>query len=227
MKKKISILIGVVIVAILIGTYFQVWQYIKPELLKEYIEGFGVWAPIIYCLLYVVAVFIPHAGTAMTVVGGLLFKPLLGTLLVITISTLGSVLPFILAKKYGRERIKAKIEKTKYKKYLKYTDKNSFMFVLYMRLIPAIPYELQNYIIGLVDISVGKFILATAVGLLPGTFALIYLGNTITDVSTSKILILIAISLFALLLPIVLKKYTNAKQVMEGRKNDKKDKKNI
>ena len=58
-------------------------------------------------------------------------------------------------------------------------------------------YELQNYIAGLVDISVTKFILATFIGLLPGTFFLIYLGNTLTDIQPSKLIFLGIISLFA------------------------------
>lgn len=215
MKKKNMILSVFLALAIIAIIYFQAWQYIKPELLKTYIEGFGIWIPIIYCLIYLVAVFIPYAGTAMTVVGGLLFAPLFGTILVITISSVGSVLPFFIAKKYGRKRIKEKIEKTKYKKYLDTTDENSFMFALYMRLIPLIPYELQNYILGLVDISAGKFILATFIGLLPGTFMLIYLGNTITDVSTEKLIVLVAVSLFAILLPLVLKKFTKAKEILK------------
>lgn len=214
MKKKTIILSIILALVLLIGIYFQVWQYIKPDVLKTYIEGFGIWTPIVYSLIYLVAVFIPHAGTAMTVVGGLIFEPFFGTVLVITISSLGSVLPFLIAKKYGRKRIQAKIEKTKYKKYLDRADENSFMFILYMRLIPLIPYELQNYIAGLVNISIGKFILATFIGLLPGTFALIYLGNTITGVSPSKLIFLALISLLAILLPIVLKKYTKAKEML-------------
>ena len=214
MKKKTIILSVVLVLAILSSAYFRVWHYVKPDLMKTYLEGFGVWLPIVYCLIYVVAVFIPYMGTAMTVVGGLLFAPLFGTILVICISTLGSVLPFLIAKRYGRERIKARIERTKYKKYLVRTDENSFMFVLYMRLIPIIPYELQNYIVGLVDITTTRFILATFVGLLPGTFFLIYLGNTLTDVSVSKVVVLGIISLFALLLPVVLKKYTRAKELL-------------
>lgn len=215
MKNKtiIAAIIGVLAVATII--YFQLWQYIKPNILKEYLESFGIWTPIVYCLLYLVAVFIPHAGTAMTIVGGLLFAPLFGTALVIVISTLGSVFPFLLAKKYGRERIKSRIEKTKYKKYLHHTDKNSFMFVLYLRLLPIMPYELQNYVIGLVDISITNFIIATFVGLLPGTFMLVYLGNTITDISRTNIIILVSVSIFALVLPIVLKKYTNSKKILE------------
>ncbi|MCK5107742.1 MAG: TVP38/TMEM64 family protein [Nanoarchaeota archaeon] len=215
MKKRIIIPSIILILAISSSIYFRIWQYIQPEIIKTYIEGFGVWIPVIYCLLYLIAVFIPHAGTAMTIVGGLLFTPAFGTALVITISSVGSIFPFLIAKKFGRERIKSKIEKTKYKKYLNRTDENSFMFILYMRLIPLIPYELQNYIAGLIDISVGKFILATFIGLLPGTFALIYLGNTLTDIQPSKLIILGLISLFALLLPLVLKKFTKAKEILQ------------
>jgi len=216
MIKKKTIFI-IIILALLLGLiiYFRVWNYFEPGMIKTYLDSFGVWTPIIYCLLYSIAVFIPYAGTIMTVVGGMLFSPVLGTALVITISSLGSILPFLLAKKLGRERIKRKLKNTKYKKFLHHTDKNSFMYVLYMRLIPIIPYELQNYIIGLVDISVTKFFIATFVGLLPGTFFLIYLGNTLTDISTTKLIILGLISLFALLLPIVLKKFTKAEEILD------------
>ncbi len=217
MKRKSIILSVFFVLVIASGIYFKIWQYIQPNILKTYIEGFGVWIPIVYSLIYLVAVFIPYAGTAMTVIGGLLFTPAFGTILVIIVSSLGSVFPFLIAKNYGRKRIKAKIEKTKYKKYLDRTDENSFMFVLYMRLIPIIPYELQNYICGLVDISVGKFILATFIGLLPGTFTLIYLGNTITDAQPIKLIILGVLCLFALLLPIALKKFTKAKDILEGK----------
>lgn len=215
MKKKSIILGAILILALIVAVYFQVWQYIKPNLVKTYIEGFGAWAPIVYSLIYLVAVFIPHTATAMTFIGSLLFNPLFGTALVITLSSIWSIFPFLIAKKYGRKYVQAKIEKTKYKKYLNRTDENSFIFVLYLRLIPAIPYELQNYIIGLVDISIGKFILATFIGLLPGTFTIMYLGSTIRDTNPVKIIILIAISLFAILLPIVLKKFTKAKEILE------------
>lgn len=215
MKTKHIILIVILMLVIICCAYFQVWNYIKPEIIKSHIEGFGPWTVVVYCLIYLVAVFIPYTGTAMTVVGGLLFDPLMGTALVITISSLGSAFPFLVAKHVGRKRIQARLEQSKYKKYLDRTDQNSFMFVLYMRLIPGIPYELQNYIIGLVDISVPRFILATFIGLLPGTFMLMYLGNTLTDVQPGKLIILGAISLFALLLPWALKKFTKAKEVLE------------
>lgn len=214
---------GVALLIIIALIFFKPWQYINPEGIKTYLESFGPWTPIVYSLLYLVAVFIPHAGTAMTVVGGLLFNPLFGTLLVITVSSLGSVFPFLLARKYGRTYVKKKLKDHKYEKYLHKTDDNSFIFALYMRLIPGIPYELQSYIIGLVDISVPKFILATFVGLLPGTFVLVYLGNTITDLSLTNIIILVASSLVAILLPIILKKYTKAKKILHL--NDNKEEK--
>jgi len=214
-NKKTITISTILSLLIVIGTYFQVWQYAKPEIIKTYIESFGVWAPIIYSIIYFIAVFIPYAGTAMTIIGGVLFDPLFGTILVITISSIGSIAPFLIAKKIGREKIKNKIEKTKYKKYLEKTDKNSFMFILYMRLTPIIPYELQNYIAGLIDISILKYFIATFVGLLPGTFMLIYLGNTLTDIQPYKLIILGIISLFAIVLPLTLNKFTKPKEIKE------------
>lgn len=214
MRKKFLFLGLLFAFLVFAAVFFRVWEFIRPEVIKSYIEGYGVWVPVVYCLLYLVAVFIPHAGTAMTVVGGLLFAPFFGTFLVITVSSLGSVLPFLLAKRFARKSIQRWIEKTRYKKYLDRADENGFLFALYMRLVPLIPYELQNYILGLVDISTSRFILATFVGLLPGTFFLVYLGNTLTDIRPSKLIILGVISLFALLLPLVLKKYTRAKEIL-------------
>lgn len=215
MKKKTILLGSLALIILFLVVYFKPWQLIDPEVITTYLESFGPWTPIVYSLLYLIAVFIPHAGTAMTVVGGLLFNPVFGTLLVITVSSLGSVGPFLLARKYGRNYVKKKLKNHKFEKYLNKTDRNSFMFALYMRLIPGIPYELQSYIIGLVDISIPKFILATFVGLLPGTFVLVYLGNTITNLSTTNIVILIASGLVAVLLPVILKRFTNAKEVLE------------
>lgn len=215
MKKKTIILSVVLILAIISSIYFQIWQYIHPTLIKTTIEGYGVWTPIVFCLLYMIAVFIPYAATVMTLVAGLLFAPLFGTVLVITVASLGSVFPFLVARSVGRKRIQERIEKTKYRKYLTHTDNNSFMFVLYMRLIPIIPFELQNYIIGLVSISTPKYILATFVGLLPSVFFLIYLGNTLTDIQPSKLIFLGIISLFALLIPLALKKFTKAKEILQ------------
>ncbi len=172
--------------------------------------------PIIYSLLYVLAVFIPYAGTTMTIIGGTLFSPLVGTVLVITLSSFASVLPFLLAKKLAREKIQHKLEHSKYKKYVHHTDNNSFMFALYMRLLPIIPYELQNYILGLIDISTPQFIVATFVGLLPGTFFLIYLGNTLVDIRPTKLAMLGLLTLFSILLPFIIKKYTRAEEIVEG-----------
>ena len=215
MNKK-NIFFGLLIIIFLaIIFYFKHRQYINPELLRIYFEGFGIWTPIIYGFIYLIAVFIPYAGTTMTIVGGLIFAPLFGTLFVITLTSLGSVLPFLLSKHLGRKYIESKFKKTKYEKYLTTTDENSFMFALYMRLIPLIPYELQNYILGLIDISTSNFIIATFFGLLPGTFVLIYLGNTLTDLQPTKIVILAIISLFSILLPVALKKFTKAKEVLQ------------
>jgi uncharacterized membrane protein YdjX (TVP38/TMEM64 family) len=53
--------------------------------------------------------------------------------------------------------------------------------VLLMRLVPILPWEVQNYVAGLTQIAIPKYLIATALGIVPGSAALVFLGESITD----------------------------------------------
>ena len=71
---------------------------------------------------------------------------------------------------------------------------NSFRFVLLLRLIPVVPWEMQTYIAGLTPISIPKFLIATALGSAPGTFLLVFLGASITDATSPQFRIALALN---------------------------------
>jgi uncharacterized membrane protein YdjX (TVP38/TMEM64 family) len=181
---------------------FNVSQYIQPEIIKEFIVGFGSFAIITYIILYAIAMFIPYLGPVMSVTGGLVFGTLLGTIITVIVATLTSTLPFLLSRKLGKKWVEKKLEGTKFENYADKAKKNDFLFVLYMRLIPVLPYELQNYVAGLTNISIPKFMLATFLGILPGTFALTFLGESITDIGSTQFWIAILIFTIAFIVPI-------------------------
>jgi uncharacterized membrane protein YdjX (TVP38/TMEM64 family) len=213
--KKILLGSGVLLLALSI--YFQVWQYIVPDVIQAFVEQFGPFAPLIYIILYAIAMFVPLLGTLMSIVGGLVFGPLYGTLLTIFAATVTSVLPFLVAKKYGREKIQAKLATSKYAKLATKADKNNFLFVFYLRLIPVMPYEVQNYVAGLTNISIPKFMLATMLGILPITFALNLLGDSLTDIASPKFLLAVAVMLVSIILPLgirYLHKKNNKKSIV-------------
>lgn len=212
MKSKPFLL---VIPILLLVTLFFITKQVSPVVIQTYFEGFGTWTLVAYIVAYAIAVWIPHVATIMTIVGGLLFGPVFATILVILLSTFASALPFLFARRAAKKEVKNWLKAKGHQKYIHNVNKNSFLYVLYLRLLPILPYELQNYLIGLTNISLRNFFLATFVGLLPGTLALALLGETIADTSTTNIIILITVTLVAAVIPWLIKRYGEPKKILE------------
>lgn len=203
MKSLKWVALGVVLVSfIALGFHFDLHEYVKPEVIKDFVVSFGILAPVIYVLLYAIANFIPYLAPVMSITGGLAFGTVKGTLLTVFAATVTSAFPFLTARKLGREWVNEKMQGTKYEKYTQKVDDNNFLFVLYMRLVPVLPYELQHYVAGLTKISLWKFLLATLLGIAPGTFALTFLGDSIMDVTSPKFFIAVGVFIIAIALPI-------------------------
>ena len=203
MKKYLWILFPI----LAIGGLFFVSSLIQPEDIQQVFATLGVWTLPLFILAYAIAVWIPHVATIMTIVGGLLFGPVVATGLVILLSTFASAGPFLFARKFGQGRVKHWITKKGFDKYAHNVNKNSFLYVLYLRLLPILPYELQNYLVGLTNITLKNFFLATFIGLFPGTLALALLGDTIAQTSTINIIILAVVAVIAAVIPWLIKKY--------------------
>ncbi len=201
---------------LLLASLYVVSRQISPAQIREYFEVFGAWTVLAYILAYTIAVWIPHLATILTVVGGLLFGPVYAFFLVITLSTFASGLPFLFARKINKQKVQQWLEKKGYKKYIHKVNKDSFLYVVYLRLLPILPYELQNYLIGLTNISLKKFYLATGLGLLPGTLGLVLLGETIANTTTTNIIILSIVTVLVMLIPLVLRKIKKPEDVLEG-----------
>jgi uncharacterized membrane protein YdjX (TVP38/TMEM64 family) len=162
--------------------YFSMYDRISTANVQAFIQGFGPWAPAAFAFLYAVAAPIPFATVVLSPVGGLLFGTLRGSLLVISVATFTSLIPFTMARRLGREWVASKIKGEKLSEiYEKSKGQTGFTFVLLMRLIPILPWEVQNYVAGLTQIELPKYLIATALGIVPGSAALVFLGESITD----------------------------------------------
>ncbi len=204
-KVKWVLFVGFLI-ALLVLLFVVFQRTLDPEQIKNSILSFGILAPIIFIILYSISLFIPMLSPVMSIVGGLAFGPFYGTLLVLLIATIASSLPLLLSRKLGRKWVLKKIKGTKYEKYQEKINKNSFLYIFYLRLIPIVPYEIQNYLAGLTKIRLPKFMLATFLGILPVTFSLVLLGDSITDLSSPKIYIALLLIIITILIPIIISK---------------------
>ncbi len=176
---------------------------VDPVNLKQFILSFGVLAPFIWVALYLVAVFIPYATTVMTIAAGLAFGTLWGTLLTYSVTLFASLLPLTVARRLGRRWVEEKLARTPVKRYADLINENAFLVFFYLRLIPSLPYEVQNYIAGVSRISYRQFVLASSLGVGPILFILAFLGDSLTDPGSPEFWLATGIFLFALVAPLL------------------------
>ena len=200
--KKALITIG--ILAGLGGLCWYLGTLVTPQELQAALQGLGSWAAIGYIGLFTMlpAFFFPVAVLALA--GGLLFGLWWGSLYTFLGAILNCTLMFFLARFSGRKQVEALIEKKLspvwQQRLANLNSNGGFALLIILRLIPAVPYNLINYAFGLSAMKYSTYILASSIGIIPGTFAFINIGDKALDVTSPDFWI--AIGLLLLLLAV-------------------------
>lgn len=184
-KKKLGIIAAAACVGLL--TWYA-GTLVSPQQIQTALEGCGIWAPLAYVALFVVlpAFFFPVAVLALA--GGLLFGLWRGAVYTFIGAVLNCSLMFWMARHIGRKQIEAlirsRLSQSWQQRLSRLGGRDGFLFLIILRLIPAVPYNLINYAFGLTPMPYGTYILASAIGIIPGTFAFINIGDKVLDVTS-------------------------------------------
>jgi uncharacterized membrane protein YdjX (TVP38/TMEM64 family) len=130
-----------------------------------------------FIAIYAGAVALSVPGAALlTVTGGFLFGPVHGTVYAVVGATLGATLLFLLARTVFRELFRAWAGK-----YLARLEdgfkRNALSYLLFLRLVPLVPFWLVNLVPALLDVSLRTFVIGTFFGIIPGTLVYASVGN--------------------------------------------------
>ena len=199
---------------LLIGIIFAIInrEFFNNENITNYLDGFGILAPLIFIFIYIIATIVFLPGLILTMLAGILFGPVFGTIFSIIGATIGATLAFLIARYLAIEKIEKLIEGKKLDYIRKSVENEGWKFVAYTRLVPLFPFNLLNYSYGLTNIKLKDYIWASFIFMLPGTFAYVYLGFTGTEILNNEenlirtVLILIAIFATIIYIPYYLKK---------------------
>ncbi|WP_296097899.1 VTT domain-containing protein [uncultured Agrobacterium sp.] len=150
--------------------------------MRAYVDGNAVWSALLFVGAYILAVaFSFPAASVLTIFGGFLFGWLLGGALVAVGATIGASILFLATRSafgsFLRQRVDGVV-----KKLADGFRKNAFSYLFVIRLAPVFPFFVVNIAAALFDISLGRFVAATFLGILPGTFAYAYLGQGVDSV---------------------------------------------
>ena len=186
-------------------TYFSQYPELTSDNLERFISGFGPWAVAVYVLAYLLSSPIPFLAPVLSATGGLLFGSLLGAALAILIAAATSLVPFSISRRLGREWVEAKLQNSKLNNIYKRLDTgNGFTFILLLRLVPLMPWELQNYLAGVTRVSVPTYLLATLLGSTPLTLCLAILGDAAKNPSSWQFAGSVALTAVVLVTPILI-----------------------
>jgi uncharacterized membrane protein YdjX (TVP38/TMEM64 family) len=138
----------------------------------------GFWGALVYIGLYIVRPLILFPSTVLTLAGGFVFGPVLGVLYTILASNASSTVAFFVGRYFGEGLFKDDGSDGLIQSYARRMRENSFETVMIMRFI-FLPYDAVSYLAGFLKIRYWPFILATALGSIPGTIAFVGFGASI------------------------------------------------
>jgi len=150
--------------------------------LADYVKQHYVLAALAYMALYtvVVALSLP-AGAVLTLSGGLLFGIPMGIVFTVIGATLGATALFVIARTAAGDTLRAKAGPF-LASMADGFSKDAFNYLLFLRLVPAFPFWAVNLAPALLGMKLVPYVIATAIGILPGTTVFSLFGASLGEV---------------------------------------------
>jgi len=185
-KKSVGRLAGIGLILLAVAVIARVTgltDYISLDnlnALRDWIDGFGAIAPVVFISVYAVAVVAFLPATPLTLLSGLVFGAVWGTLWAWIGGTLGAILAFLLGRYAARGLVESwKADNERVKKLDEGVEKHGWRMLLITRLVPVFPFSLQNYVYGLTKIGLGTYVLVTGICIVPGVIVYSFAGGSL------------------------------------------------
>jgi len=149
-----------------------------PVQMRDWAESVGPWFPLAFLGAHIVATVVPVPRTAFTLAAGLLFGPVLGVAIAVVASTASALIAMLLVRTAGW-RLNRLVRHRSIDTVDERLRQRGWLAILSLRLIPAVPFSAINYAAGASAVRVLPYALATLAGLLPGTAAVVILGDAL------------------------------------------------
>ena len=190
---------GKIIIAAVMGLaigaffWFDLETYLTLETVKAnrdrllaFTDGHRAAAVASFVITYCLVTGLSLPGAAMlTLVGGFLFGGLLGTVVVNLGATSGATLAFLASRYLLRDWVEQKFGKWLGPVQQGFAQ-NAFSYLITLRLIPLVPFFVVNLVSGLTRVNVGRYVAATALGIIPGSFVYAYAGQQLGTINSLK-----------------------------------------
>ncbi|XP_059625829.1 uncharacterized protein LOC132268923 isoform X2 [Cornus florida] len=158
------------------------------KILKDFLlwvrRDLGPWGPFVLAFAYIPLTVLAVPASVLTLGCGYLFGLPVGFIVDSVGATMGATAAFILGRTMGRSYVISKLKNyPKFQAVAIAIRRSGFKIVWLLRLVPLLPFNMLNYLLSVTPVHLGEYMVASWLGMMPLTFALVYVGTTLKDLS--------------------------------------------
>ncbi|GEL76954.1 TVP38/TMEM64 family membrane protein YtxB [Tenuibacillus multivorans] len=194
-------IVSIIAFVIVLFSFHQRLFDISPEDIRTLIYTAGWFAPLFYIFLYLLRPLVLFPASIFSIVGGLAFGAIMGSVLALIGATGGAIVAFLISRRFGEDNFK-------HKKVLELMNKfetKGFYYVLLLRFLPVVNFDLISYGAGLSKVSLKDFVKATVIGIIPGTLIYNLMGASLVESDKSTMIWVGVLYLIVVVGPIIWK----------------------
>jgi len=214
LSKSVKLLIlwfALALCGLLLWKFTNIGDRIHMDAISLWLRGLGFVGGLLYILAYTLRPLVLFPAIPLTVFGGYTFGAFWGTVYDVIGAGAGAVLSFMITRQWGRGSFERLIRGKKLQTFDEKAEKNGFMVVLYMRLLPFFPFDGVSYGAGLSKIRTSDYVWATFIGIIPGAVVYNVLGASLQDIGSMKFYLAVALYVVFALVPLLVRRKQKAR----------------
>ena len=194
---KLALAAAIVLAGVLVARQLglsELFTIENVDKLDAWFDGLGLWAPLVFLLVWIAASVFFLPGLPVTIVGALVFGPVWGTLYSSVGATIGATAAFLVGRYAARDMVAGLVRKNQaLRKIDDGVERQGWRMLMITRLVPLFPFNAQNYAYGLTKISLPTYVIVSFLGMLPGCVAFNFMAGSVRTGGFKKFLLYLAV----------------------------------
>ncbi|GAB4371200.1 MAG: TVP38/TMEM64 family protein [Bacteroidetes bacterium] len=197
---RLAVAAAVIAAGVIVAWQFGLFERLRVDqeslaALDAWFRGFGIWAPIVFIAVWIVATVFFLPGLPITIVGALIFGPIWGSVYSLIGSTLGATAAFLVGRYAAREMVENLIRRNATLARIdEGVRRHGWRMLMITRLVPLFPFNAQNYVYGLTRIPLVTYVLVSLVCMAPATVAYNFLAGAVRSGNFGRFFLYLAIA---------------------------------
>ncbi|NKQ53167.1 TVP38/TMEM64 family protein [Amycolatopsis sp. K13G38] len=179
MTRRTKLIVAAVVLAAVVAAAF-VLPVPSPAQLRDWAAGHGPATALLLLAAYSILTVAPIPRTVFNLAAGLLLGDVVGIVVALVATAISGMLGFGLARLLGRDLVSRHLHRKSVRAVNERLSDGGILAVTSLRLIPVVPFAPLGYCCGILDVGWRPYLLGTVLGSVPGTVAVVVLGDALT-----------------------------------------------